>query len=214
MRLLLPTLLLVSISSLVDAPQDAAPKDAACAAILRDLATCAANTDKAKRLDEYDALAKRLGVAPKVPGNWTAAASVSPIDDSKTVTLGLGADKDISTGGGKTFQPQLVVRCKAGKLEVYTITGLAMSEEKSDHRSITTVRFGSEKAVTLRMERSSDGESIFWPDPEANAEKLLHAERLAILISPKEFEPVALEFDLRGLSDVYPQLAAACAKPK
>jgi hypothetical protein len=214
MRLLLPTLLLVSISSLVGAPQDAAAKDAACAAILRDLATCAANTDKVKRLDEYDALAKRLGVAPKVPGNWTVSTSVSPIDDSKTVTLGLGAEQDISTGGGKTFQPQLVLRCKAGKIELYTITGVPMSEEKSDHRSITTVRFGTEKAVTMRMDRSSDGESIFWPDADANAEKLLHAERLAVLISPKEFEPVALEFDLRGLSDVYPQLAAACAKAK
>jgi len=213
MRFLSSTLLLGPVLGLAAAPQDAAPARTPpqVAEIVRDLATCAANTDKAQRLEAYDALAKRLGVLPPVPGAWKVQAAVNPIDDSRTVMLGLASEKEIAGDAGKSFQPELVLRCKAGKLELYTITGVVTEEEKPDQRTAATVRFGKEKAATIRMDRSTEGDALFWPDAEANIAKLLEVDRLAVQFSPKGFEPVILEFDLRGLAQAHPQLAEACA---
>ena len=179
---------------------------------MKEFSACASNTDRDRRLEAYDALAKSLGISPKKPGSWSVTASTSPIDDTKTVLLGLGAEKEVVKPSGGSVQPQLVLRCKGGKLDVYTITGIPAADELPDHRSAATVRFGKDKPVDLRCDRSTDGDSLFWPNSPANAEKLLHAERLVFQFSPKGYEPVVLEFDLRGLDEVYPQLVEACAK--
>ena len=212
MRILVTTLLLVLATAITPARQE--PKATSCDAILRDLATCAANTDKDRRLAAYDELARTLGIAPRKAGTWSVTASTSPVDDSKSVLLGLGAEQEVAKPSGGSFQPQLVLRCKGGKLDVYTITGLETADEMPDHRTSATVRFGKEKAVDLRLERSTDGDALFWPDAAANAERISKSERLVFQFSPKGFEPIVVEFDLRGIAEVYPQLAEACAKAK
>jgi|RhiMethySRZTD1v2_1073278.scaffolds.fasta_scaffold223328_2 type VI secretion system protein VasI len=183
-----------------------------CEKLMKELSGCAANTDKDRRLEAYDALAKSLGFAPKKPGSWKVTTSTSPVDDTKTVLLGLGAEKEVERPTGGSFQPQLVLRCKGGKLDVYTITGIPAGEELPDHRAIATVRFGKDKPVEMRLDRSSEGDALFWPDAAANVERLRSSERLVFQFSPKGYEPVVLEFDLRGIAEIYPQLAEACAK--
>ncbi len=179
---------------------------------MKELSGCAANTDRDRRLEAYDALVKSFGLAPKKPGSWTVTASTSPVDDSKTVLLGIGAEKEVVRPSGGSFQPQLVLRCKGGKLDIYTITGIPASEELPDHRAAATVRFGKAKPVEIRLDRSSEGDALFWPDAAANAERIRDADRLVFQFAPKGYEPVVLEFDLRGIGELYPQLAEACAK--
>jgi hypothetical protein len=185
-----------------------------CEKLMKELSECAANTEREKRLEAYDELAKSLGITPRKPGSWSVTASTSPVDDTKSVTLGLGAEKEVAKPGGGSIQPQLVLRCKGGKVDVYTITGIPAAEELPDHRASATVRFGKEKPVEMRLDRSAEGDALFWPDAAANAERLSRAGRLVFQFSPKGFEPVVLEFDLRGIEEVYPQLAEACAAKK
>lgn len=211
---------LLALSSLLGVPllvlaQERAPAPAAdCDALMKELSLCASNTNRDRRIEAYDALAKSFGLSPKKPGAWSVTASTSPIDDTRTVILGLGAEKEVAKPGGGGVQSQLVLRCKGGKLDVYVITGIPAAEELPDHKTPATVRFGKEKPVDLRLERSTEGDALFWPNAAANAEKLLGAGRLGFQFSPKGFEPVVLEFDLRGIEEVYPQLAEACAKAK
>jgi hypothetical protein len=183
-----------------------------CDKLMKELSECAANTDQEKRLAAYDELAKTLGITPRKPGSWSVAASTSPVDDTKSVTLGLGAEKEVAKPGGGSVHPQLVMRCKAGKVEVYTITGIPAAEELPDHRASATVRFGKEKPVELRLDRSAEGDALFWPDAAANAERIARASRLVFQFSPKGYEPVVIEFDLRGIEEVYPQFAECAAK--
>jgi type VI secretion system protein VasI len=179
---------------------------------MKELSECAANTDRDQRLAAYDALAKSLGISPRKPGSWSVTSTTSPVDDTKTVTLGLGAEKEVAKPSGGSFQPQLVLRCKGGKLDVYTITGIPAADEMPDHRAIATVRFDKEKPVEMRLDRSAEGDALFWPEATANAERMARAGRLVFEFSPKGYEPVVLEFDLRGIAEVYPELAEACAK--
>jgi len=185
-----------------------------CEKLMKELSECAANTDREKRLEAYDELAKSLGITPRKPGSWNVTASTSPVDDTKSVTLGLGAEKEVAKPGGGSVQPQLVMRCKGGKVDVYTITGIPAAEELPDHRATATVRFGRETPVEMRLDRSAEGDALFWPDAVANAERIARAGRLVFQFSPKGFEPVVLEFDLRGIEEVYPKLAEACAAKK
>jgi hypothetical protein len=76
------------------------------------------------------------------------------------------------------------------------------------------VRFDKEKALDVKMDRSTDGDALFWPDSAANADKLLHAERLVFQFTPVDAAPLTLEFDLRGIAVVYPQLKEACENAK
>lgn len=208
----LPLLLLAQAPAPVPHANPEARLADSCDKLMKELSECAANTEREKRLEAYDELAKSLGITPRKPGSWAVTASTSPVDDTKSVTLGLGAEKEVAKPGGGSFQPQLVMRCKGGRVEVYTITGIPAAEELPDRRATATVRFGKEKPVEMLLDRSAEGDALFWPDAAANAERIAHAGRLVFQFSPKGFEPVVLEFDLRGIEDVYPQLAEACTK--
>jgi hypothetical protein len=182
--------------------------------LVRELAACAANTDSAKRLEAFDTLARRLGVSARVDGGWSVSTSVSPIDDSKTVLLGLPSERQIAGGPKGTVQPQLVLRCKQNKVDAYVITGLQAKAEKPESKASATVRFDKQKAVDVQMDRSTDGDSLFWPDSAAVADKALHAERLVFQFTPVDAAPLIIEFDLRGIAVVYPQLKEACENAK
>jgi hypothetical protein len=213
MRLPVLSSLVLGLSLLPFRAQEPVPKRAEdCDKLMKALSECASNTDRDRRLEAYDALVKSVGLSPRKPGSWSVTASTSPVDDSKTVLLGLGAEKEVVKPSGGSFQPQLVLRCKGGKLEVYTITGIPAAEEMPDKKAAATVRFGKGTPVEMRLERSAEGDALFWPDAAANAERIKDAERLVFQFSPKGYEPVVLEFDLRGIAEVYPQLSEACAK--
>src|SRR5215471_12153680 len=99
-------LLMLALPAQQPAPAPRATPDARaadCDKLMKELSECAANTDQEKRLAAYDELAKSLGITPRKPGSWSVAASTSPVDDTKSVTLGLGAEKEVSKPGGGSF---------------------------------------------------------------------------------------------------------------
>ena len=186
-------------------------------ALVEDLAACARIPGPTERLAAYDALATRLGVGPKPvlgAGKWVVKTSLSPIDDSTTVIVSLPAEED-STARLKQGQlPQLVLRCKKGAFDVYSIVGTPPEPEGTDPKATVTLRYGKEPAIEVKMDRSVDGDALFWPDAEANIGRMLRAERLLLAYVPATGGTALVTFDLRGLAHVHPQLALACAEGK
>jgi len=217
MRILLSTVLLSLLLQDGAPPPEAPRPDPKYAALVADLGKCAAIPEGPLRLDAYDALAKKLGVGPKPVegmGKWTVKTSVSPIDDSKSILASLEADMEstIRLKGGQL--PQLVVRCKQGEIEVYTITGVAAEKEKKLGKATVTLRYDKEVAIDVEMDQSTDGDALFWPESRASAKKMLGAERLIVVFTPANAPPAMIQFDLRGFALVHKQLEEACPEKK
>src|ERR1044072_95774 len=117
------------------------------------------------------------------PGTWTVSTTTSPIDDSPTVVVSTRADKDISGWPRKTVRPELVVRCKEGKIDVYVTTGMTAAGE---YRS-GTMRFDKQTAVRGSWANATDHEAIFyadWPPVITFIEDLAVAHTLLIELLP------------------------------
>ena len=186
-------------------------------ALVRDIAACAAIPEDARRLEAYDALARKLGVGPKPVeglGKWVVKTTVSPIDDSKTVYASLEADSEssIRLKGGQL--PQLVVRCKQGELDAYAITGVRAEKEAKEGKATVTLRYDKATAIDLLTDQSTDGDALFWPDARAGMKPMVQAETLIVVFTPEHASPALLHFDLRGFALVEKQLVEACPEKK
>lgn len=198
-------------------PGDAPRADPKHDALVREIGACAAIADGPRRLEAYDALAKKLGVGRKPVegmGKWNVKTTVSPIDDSQTVLASLEADPEstIRLKGGQL--PQLVVRCKQGEIDAYTITGARAEKEMKEGKATVTLRYDKETAFDVLMDQSTDGDALFWPDARASARKMLQAERLIVVFTPENASPALIQFDLRGFAVVHKQLEEACPESK
>lgn len=181
--------------------------------LVDDLRRCARIGDAEERLRQYDALAARLAVSPEVPpltdsGNWRVSTATSPIDDSATVTLSLKAETPIQGWPGKTETPQLIIRFKEKKLEVFVVTGFAPHVEH-DSRATATVRFDAAAAAEVRFSKSTDGEALFWPGPQDAIRQMAAAEKLVFRFTPFNSSPVVTSFTLRGLRNAIIPLETA-----
>lgn len=117
-----------------------------------DVARCAAETNSVKRLECFDSLSNRLGVAsPKTStttvSKWRINKKTSRIDDSSNVTISLDADSSISGWPRKTNTPTLILRCKERKTEAYIVTGMSPQVEYGTDGATVTLRFDKEKAT-------------------------------------------------------------------
>ncbi|MFN0009797.1 MAG: hypothetical protein ACKVXR_18030 [Planctomycetota bacterium] len=192
---------------------DTPPPDAKYGALVAEIGACASIEDGFRRLEAFDALARRLGVGRKPVegmGRWAVKTSVNPLDDSQTVLASLEADTEstIRLKGG--LLPQLVVRCKRGELEIYTITGTMAEKEGKEGKSTVTLRFDKQAAFDVRMDQSAEGDALFWPDAAESAKRMLGAERLLVVFTPANEKPALMQFDLRGFAVVHEQLLEAC----
>lgn len=143
-------------------------------------------------------------------GKWEVINDTSAFDDSAIVILALEAEQDI-TGAFETTRPTLILRCQEAQTEAYIVTGLAPDVESGNlDRATARIRFGEESAETLVMGKSTDDKALFFDAPESIIERMAHHERLIFGFTPFSASPVETTFDLRGLSEVLPQLRAVC----
>jgi hypothetical protein len=209
--------LLLSTPVIRTGVQESTVPDAAYRALVSELGECAAIHDGPRRLEAYDALATKHGVAPRPVegrGKWSVKTTVSPIDDARSVVLSLEAEPESTVRLKGGALPQLVLRCKSGAIDAYVITGTPAEKEGKEKRPIVTLRFDKEKAVDLSMDASTDGEALFWTDPKPSIESMLRAERLLFLFTPAGSSNALIQFDLRGFAAVHPELAEACHAAK
>jgi hypothetical protein len=174
---------------------------------LRTLRSCSALAEDDVRLACYDSLLGRsLGTGSTRSGQWEISRSVSPLDDTPLVKISLNAENEL-VGSLGTYRPWLALRCKEKTVDIFVVTGMVGAGGE------TRVRYRIDKAATVDSvwENSTDDKAIFYPGPtEEFIEHLIAGERMYFEVHPYRSSPTAASFDLRGLSDLVPDLRSAC----
>lgn len=157
-------------------------------------------------------------------GKWRMSESRSPMDDSLTVITSLDSEDNI-TGPVQSTRPTLIVRCKGKNTDVYLVTGVAASIERSmigDLKSYHTVRLRLDQAdaTVTAWDDSTDRRTLFlrsltldpmsYHDSIPFAKQLARANTLIIEFTPFDSPPATIRFDLRGGEQHIKRVAEAC----
>lgn len=182
-----------------------------------DVAKCAAESNSVKRLECFDSLSSRLGVAlPKTTtttvSGWRVKKETSRIDDSSNVIVSLDADTPISGWPRKTHTPSLILRCKEHKTEAYIVTGMSPQVEYGTDSATVTIRFDKEKATKYQTSKSTDGEALFFGQSVGLIKKMLQHTTLLFQFVPFNSSPAMTTFDLRGLAEAVKPLMETCKR--
>jgi type VI secretion system protein VasI len=180
-----------------------------------DVARCAAETNSVKRLECFDSLSNRLGVAsPKIStttvSKWQLSKETSRIDDSSNVIISLDADSSISGWPRKTHTPSLILRCKERKTEAYIVIGMSPQVESGTDGATVILRFDKEKATEYQTSKSTNGEALFFGQSIGLIKKMLQHTTMLLQFVPFNSSPVMTTFDLRGLAEAVKPLKETC----
>lgn len=147
---------------------------------------------------------------PPAGGKWDIDISTSSFDDSQTVVLRLEAEHDVQGSVGRAW-PALLLRCKEGVTDVYIAVGTQTDFIYGDFdRTLMGVRYDKDEAFDVKMDQSTDGEALFFPEPYGTIAAMLGHETMQIRFTPFNESPQETSFDLRGLEEHTPALAKAC----
>lgn len=140
-------------------------------------------------------------------GSWRSSSEISPVDDSTNVFLVLDATGTIKGKFGDSTQPQLHVRCKERKTEIYVVWGVYLGLGETD----VLHRLDDTPARTLEWTLSTDNEATFFPgNDQAFARELQKHEKLLLRVTPYGESPVTATFMLAGLENAIDPLKSAC----
>jgi len=203
---------IVLVALLLAGPQMAAGQEED---IKKALASCATLDIETARLDCFEQLAKAVAQMPAeasaplvskfkgsaAPGKWKVEVATNPVDDSKTVGLGLVDNTD---------SMQLVLLCQQGKPRAYVTTGEYLGAKST----LVLIRIGDAKAETKQWPLSMNQKAAFHPgDAGPFIGKLLTVKRLVVQVSPLAENPVTAVFDLGELPGVVAPLKETCRLP-
>ena len=132
------------------------------------------------------------------------------MDGSKTIFLTLQAQAPITIWLGEKT-PELVVRCKESKTDVYVVTDTAAQPEYGSYDTYgVRIRIDDRPARLQRWSQSTDNVALFSSDPVTLAKQLSAGGRLRFEFTPFNASPAVAEFNLQGLRDVLPEVATTC----
>ena len=182
------------------------------AQIDRELAVCAIKEGDLARLECYDDIAEKNGLAgPQTEpldvtdnGKWRVSSKTNPINDSKTVTLFLQADSGQSNWGDPVT---LIIRCMSNQTELY----ISWNDYLGSSASVLT-RVGSNQAQTKSWGLSTDSKATFHPRGTIDFIKsMMQSPKLVTQTTPYNVSPVTAIFDTSGLSTAIKPLRETCA---
>lgn len=138
---------------------------------------------------------------PHPDSQWRLAVGSSPIDDSKTVVMSTEASSPVSDKFGRTYTPELYIRCAESVTAMYVnFDGMFMADTGS-YGSVT-LRVDEQRAFTLSMQESTNNESLgLWraPDSVRFIHRLRGGEELTIRVTPYSESPVTTTFPISGV---------------
>jgi len=138
---------------------------------------------------------------------WIFAENVSPMDGTKTQTLRMEAvDTDLPGYGSGT----LVIRCQAGKSDLYVVTGKPAEVEYGADTNTVRIRLDDRKPVTRHWTESSDHEALFAPDPAVLARELAEARTMLFEFTPFQGTKKLIRFELQGMKSEIEKVAVPC----
>ena len=180
---------------------------------------CAAKSNSLERLACFDDLAKTAGPIQekqsKTVGRWTTETNVSKFDDTKSVHLSLAANEKIHGWPGKSYLPELNIRCRERKTEAYIDFGMSPVVESGLYDG-ATLQFRIDKQPLFKAiaGKSTDGNALFLRDPMSFIKRLLKAEHLLVRFIPFTSSAQETTFSIAGLEKAVAPLTEACKLPK
>jgi hypothetical protein len=168
-----------------------------------------------------DAVPAARGAEPLLPSsgvgagtNWQVLASRSPNSGEVTIQVVTSSTDEIEDKEG-SFRPTLILRCQGRELEVAVVAGRpAMELPGFPDQHAATIRFGKSPARDLRVRSRFEQRVLLLEPPADLIREMLQSDRLRFSFTSvaQSLVPQAIEmsFDLRGLSDVAPDLQESC----
>jgi hypothetical protein len=150
-------------------------------------------------LEKLDAL--KAGTAPSpeaIPGQWRVVTSISPIDDSRTISI--SAESSLIEGDPRRDQPIVGIRRQEGKVEAIVVPpGGLIWQQHVD----VTIRWDSEKAQEQSWVASDNQKALFSTHPREFIAKALTSRRLIVRVQPPGASTQTMSFDLASLAAVF-----------
>jgi len=138
---------------------------------------------------------------------WIFAENGSPMDGTKTQTLRMEAvDADLPGYATGT----LMIRCKAGKSDLYIVTGKPAEVEYGVDTNTVRVRLDDGKPVTQHWTESSDHDALFAPDPVMLGQQIAAARTMLFEFTPFQETKKLIRFDLLDLKRQVEKVAVPC----
>jgi hypothetical protein len=181
----------------------------------KSLAGCAALELDTARLDCFEQLAQAVARIPpeppkprvskfkgQEPGKWRVEDTTNPVDDSRTVALGLVDDAD---------SVQLVLLCQQSKPAVYVNAAVYLG----DRAVRVLTRFGEAKAESKRWSISANRRVASLPgdDVAQFIARMLTVQKLVVQVDPVLESPLTAVFKLDGLPSVMRPFKETCPVP-
>lgn len=178
---------------------------------------CKSMADSTQRLSCYDNLFERKIESKsdeKITGKWVIKEEISPIDDSKTVTIILEADTPIQTRYNKST-PYLVIRCQENETEMY----IGFNTFLGSNAIYPTTRIDSEKAVSdVKWDISNSNKAMFYNGSNNKQyvkvtdflKKLQTKNKFFVQVIPYSENAVNTTFTIKGLDEAIKPLRSAC----
>jgi hypothetical protein len=183
------------------------------------LRACAAKANSLERLSCFDDLAKKAGppveVTRKSVGEWITQTDTSKFDDTKSVYVSLKAKQSITGWPGKSYLPELTIRCREKKTEFYIDFGMSPVVESGLYDG-STLQFRIDKQPPFKVvaSKSTDGNALFLREPIVFAKRLYKTDQLLVRFIPFNSPAQETAFNVAGLEGVIVPLSEACKWPK
>jgi len=169
----------------------------------QELGSCVGIDDSAKRLECYDAFAKRPETSTQRTGSWDVRIKSNPLDDSRTVSLAL-----ISETGKDAFgNPMvLIIRCLSNETNLFINWRNYLGD-----KAMVTTRVGSEKATTQSWTLSTDSQATFYPFQDVGfIQKMMKSNKFVAQVTPYGESPITAVFNTGGLERAIKPLRETC----
>jgi type VI secretion system protein VasI len=177
----------------------------------KDIAKCSAIEGDLARLECFDNLSRSRGlnkpqnITPSITGkgDWHIFIDKNPVDDTRTVHLGLQAGSEHSRGDET---PLLIIRCKSNETDLYIVWHDYLGSE-----AYVLTRIGDEKAETKEWSLSTKSEATIYPaSPIAFIKKVMTHDQLIAEVTPYNENPVTLIFKTTGLVNAIKPVQETC----
>ena len=150
---------------------------------------------------------------------WERIEHIDEMDGLKSVTVEIRGDPKVSGWLGDKHWVYLQLTCYKEEDQWVSVW---LAGEDFDHNfqgnEVIRLKFDDEDAYTLTSSGYSYGSTFFiannWPftptEPVATVDKLLNATTLKVELTPFNWAPQIVTFDLTGLAPFVPELRELC----
>lgn len=110
----------------------------------------------------------------------------------------------------RNVRPALVVRCTDKRADVFVFTDSAAAIESGTEDHTVTFAFDDEEAISMRWPDGAEHNSLFAPDGEGLARRLMDAGAFTFSFTPHNAGKVTVRFNTTGLADLLKPSAKSC----